>query len=161
MNWSLNEHQDNSVCIFVRCPDSDHGPFSCSWHVMVKQRDSHGADSHRFFSFRAACVDCKFLKTKLLLTVYIAGVCVWYIVSLLTGLNGTRERYSFLSTCREEVCYCIKDTSLFVQPVFSSWRHPPHLPGAAVPLLGHRQTQLILVGGWGCEVTVSFGPRTS
>lgn len=57
-----------------------------------------------------------------------------------------REEIQLYVTWQGEVCYCIKDTSLFVQPVFSS-RHPPHLRGSC-PLLGHRQTQLILVGGW-------------
>ena len=55
-------------------------------------------------------------------------------------------------TCREKCVTVLKTLVFFVQPVFSSRQTLSPISGAAVPLLGHRQTQLTLVGGWGVKL---------
>ena len=123
MNWKHKWLTKITVAVFVRCPDSGHGPLSCSWHVSGKTvgtaMSALKKNYIRFcrfsFSFRAACVDCKFLKTELLLTVYI-WVYVWCFMTPLCQLVKWYQRGdTAYITCREK-CITVIKTLVFFCP---------------------------------------------
>lgn len=133
MNWKHKWLTKITVAVFVRCPDSGHGPLSCSWHVSGKTVGTAMSALKKnyireilqiFFFLLGLHVLTKFLRTELLLAVSI-WVYVWCFMTPLCQLVKWYQReelqltdvtYSKLHTdvtCREKRITVLKTLVFF------------------------------------------------